>query len=447
MSCDILSKVENNDVAAGDLNVNTKHIRELTQQILNTTDCDSLKLLVQTHTVSLQQLMQSVLGDSLVILDKILPILTLPGANPFKIVKYLGKLVVGLAMPQLEAYVRYTQQLIELTTAATELAAAVNEVLPRLRSCAIETVSGGLEGIESEINKTLFERLDAINASIRSNICGTFEETGAGIVIDSIISTEQLVGSLNNLVDSLNGSVTSSLNTISQTQTLITSLTGGSAVFVTSSPVAFSQSLIAGALESFSTETNNYLDQAAPSNTVVPVITGTPEQGSTLTVSQGTWTPSTGVTFSYQWYRSTTPITGATNNQYVVTASDVGQTIKCLVSAENSSYDSPTSVFTNSTSTVTSPYTAPTNTVAPSITGTLNAGQTLTCSTGTWTGTSPITYQYQWQWSHVSLNITGANTNTYVVSSQDVGRTLCCLVTATNIANSTTISSNIVTIT
>lgn len=33
---------------------------------------------------------------------------------------------------------------------------------------------------------------------------------------------------------------------------------------------------------------------------------------------------------------------------------------------------------------------------APVVTGTEAIGETLTCSTGTWTGTLPITYTYQW---------------------------------------------------
>ncbi len=40
---------------------------------------------------------------------------------------------------------------------------------------------------------------------------------------------------------------------------------------------------------------------------------------------------------------------------------------------------------------------APANTVLPSISGTVQVGQTLTASAGTWTGTAPITYTYQWQ--------------------------------------------------
>ena len=39
---------------------------------------------------------------------------------------------------------------------------------------------------------------------------------------------------------------------------------------------------------------------------------------------------------------------------------------------------------------------APKNTEAPSVSGTATAGQLLTASSGKWTGTEPITYEYEW---------------------------------------------------
>jgi subtilisin family serine protease len=59
------------------------------------------------------------------------------------------------------------------------------------------------------------------------------------------------------------------------------------------------------------------------------------------------------------------------------------------------------------------------NTVAPSITGTLRFGQTLTAHVGTWTP-SPQTYFYQWLRSGQA--IAGATRSTYVLTAADIGK-------------------------
>ena len=83
----------------------------------------------------------------------------------------------------------------------------------------------------------------------------------------------------------------------------------------------------------------------------------------------------------------------------------------------------------------------PVNTVAPAITGTAQEGQTLTCSTGTWSG-SP-TYAYQWKRN--GSNIGSATNSTYVLVTADVGQSIKCTVTATNFIGSATADSNTVT--
>lgn len=70
----------------------------------------------------------------------------------------------------------------------------------------------------------------------------------------------------------------------------------------------------------------------------------------------------------------------------------------------------------------------PVNSVAPAITGTPSQGQTLTCSSGTWSK-SP-TFAYQWNRSGVA--IAGATASTRVLTAGDVGATMTCTVTATN---------------
>lgn len=74
---------------------------------------------------------------------------------------------------------------------------------------------------------------------------------------------------------------------------------------------------------------------------------------------------------------------------------------------------------------------APDNTVAPAITGTAETGQTLTASSGTWTGSPTPTYSYQWM--RDGETIPGATDSTYQVVEDDEGAKLRVLVTATNL--------------
>ena len=72
-----------------------------------------------------------------------------------------------------------------------------------------------------------------------------------------------------------------------------------------------------------------------PVNTVAPAITGTAQEGQTLTCLTGTWTGTPIITYSYQWKRNNSNIVSATNSTYTLVTADVGQSIKCTVTATN----------------------------------------------------------------------------------------------------------------
>ena len=54
--------------------------------------------------------------------------------------------------------------------------------------------------------------------------------------------------------------------------------------------------------------------------------------GRTLTANRGSWTP-TPTSYSYRWYRGSTPISGATQRTYRLTSRDVGAKVRVRVTA------------------------------------------------------------------------------------------------------------------
>jgi hypothetical protein len=79
----------------------------------------------------------------------------------------------------------------------------------------------------------------------------------------------------------------------------------------------------------------------------------------------------------------------------------------------------------------------PANSVLPAITGTPTVGQTLTASTGTWSGSPTFTRQ----WKRNGVNIAGATAATYLLVVGDATTTITVTVTATNAFGSTPATS------
>ncbi len=100
----------------------------------------------------------------------------------------------------------------------------------------------------------------------------------------------------------------------------------------------------------------------APANTDPPLVSGTPEVGKTLTTTNGKWSGTTPLSFSYQWRRcnkgggSCTDISGATDNTYTLQDADGSNSVRAVVSAKNgdgtaSSTSDATAVITGAAST------------------------------------------------------------------------------------------------
>jgi fibronectin-binding autotransporter adhesin len=186
----------------------------------------------------------------------------------------------------------------------------------------------------------------------------------------------------------------------------------------------------------------------APSNVSPPSVSGLAVQGQTLTAASGTWAGTTPLSFAYQWQRCNqsgagcSAITAATGQAYTVAAADVGSTLRVQVSASNTAGSAQT--LSDATAVVVAAA-APANTSAPELSGVAQLGQTLTVSTGAWSGQPPPSYAYQWQRCDAAgancANISAATDKIYVIVAADVGNRLQALVTATNSSGSATKAS------
>ena len=185
---------------------------------------------------------------------------------------------------------------------------------------------------------------------------------------------------------------------------------------------------------------------AAPTNTAPPTITGTEQQGKTLTAHKGTWTGSP--TFTYRWQRCDSDGTGCGNidnaaaQTYKLTAADVGRTVRVNVTGTNAS---GTATASSKVTAVISGTTAPVNTARPTVSGTPQPGEELTAATGTWSN-GVRTYALQWQRCDAAgancNDVTGATGRTYGVRAADIGGTIRVSVTATNLVGSNTATSD-----
>ena len=174
-----------------------------------------------------------------------------------------------------------------------------------------------------------------------------------------------------------------------------------------------------------------------PISSISPAITGVSQTDRTLSVSNGSWN-NRPTSFTYQWMRSTssngsyTDVANANTATYFVATSDVGYFFKARVKGVNSGGEAITAATSEATASTID--IAPTNSVAPTISGVVQSGRTLTASTGTWTN-RPTLFTYQWRRSLTNsgfVDIDGANSNTYELDEGDVGYRFKVSVIASN---------------
>jgi hypothetical protein len=180
-------------------------------------------------------------------------------------------------------------------------------------------------------------------------------------------------------------------------------------------------------VSSYIASSNSSTGVSLPVNTVAPVISGSTTLGSVLSTTNGTWTGTATITFSYQWKRGGVSIGGATSSTYTLVAADSSANITCEVTGTNVAG----SVAANS-NTITAANFNPVNTVAPTLSpsGTQSTGTVITLGNGTWSGATPITFEYRW--TRDNIVISGQTSNTYTIVAGDDGTVIKGQVRAIN---------------
>ncbi len=177
-----------------------------------------------------------------------------------------------------------------------------------------------------------------------------------------------------------------------------------------------------------SANTSTVLD-AAPTVTT-PTISGTAQEGQTLTASASSGQADNPVT--YQWQLDGINISGATGATYLVQEGDETHKIDVVATTTN---DNGVTISATSANTSTVLDAAPTVTT-PTISGTAQEGQTLTASASSGQADNPVTYQWQLD----GINISGATGATYLVQEGDETHKIDVVATTTN-DNGVTISA------
>jgi hypothetical protein len=194
-------------------------------------------------------------------------------------------------------------------------------------------------------------------------------------------------------------------------------------------------------------------EATAPKNTAEPTISGQPEEGRTLSATQGSWSGTTPFSFAYHWVRCGADgglpdgsncvfIAGATKSKYQLVRADVGFRMRVRVTATNSAGSD--TVASNATQLVVGP---PVNTSTPTVQGTFVDGSIITAQPGGWTGRQPIQFSYRWLRCNtagggcVSIGGGAGSGRTYQLRPADVGHKMRFYVTAKNsIASRTALS-------
>ena len=168
--------------------------------------------------------------------------------------------------------------------------------------------------------------------------------------------------------------------------------------------------------------------------TGAPTISGTAQVGETLTADTSPIADEDGLTnvsFSYQWLADDADIGGETASTYTLSDDDVGKVIKVKVTFTDNAGNEE-SLTSEATAEVEARPNSPA-TGAPAISGTAQAGETLTADTSGITDANGLTnVAFSYQWLADDADIGGETASTYAVSDAAVGKAISVRVTFTD---------------
>ena len=171
---------------------------------------------------------------------------------------------------------------------------------------------------------------------------------------------------------------------------------------------------------------NNTPPPANTPATGAPTISGTVRVGETLTVDTSGIDDADGldnVGYSYQWLANGADIAGATSSSYTLVDADKGKTIQVKVSFRDDRNHQET--LTSAATAAVEPRPNSPATGAPTISGTVRVGETLTAETSAIAdsdGMSGAVFSYQWLAN--GADVAGATSDTYTLVETDVGKAI-----------------------
>lgn len=335
MSCDSNAYDLAKSLTTGSNTRNTSRIKTLTQELLNTTDCDAIRAKIAITQDEIDQLSSGVAAQAATLAANFQPLMKLP-KNFKKIIGYAKKQVTAMVMPQIQAYIKATELAIEILNDSQEFISAVRSVGPYLEECAISTALEEIRGIENQLNTTINKAVLNITGSVDAGLCDLESNLlGADVINNAALSAQRDLAGYQSTAETANQAINNTLQLIGAVSDLTYEVSGVRLDVDTSTVTDFQTSIASGALTTFVEDLQEFIDKDPPINTESPVISGnTSAVGQVLSVTNGTWSGNN-VTFGYQWYRNGQEIYGATSNTYTTVAADSTSDITVEVIADN----------------------------------------------------------------------------------------------------------------